>query len=420
MTFSAGLLIAALPLRVLTLSEAVRTAEVHQPQLHQARSTVAGAEAQVEISRAPLLPQVSGKLGYQRRTANSALRAADSVNNSLDTYNGLSAGLYLSQSIYDFGATLGKYRASQAIAESTREAARLTKVQVVLKVRQTFFQASAQKALIKVAKEALLNQQRHLQQIEGFVQVGTRPSIDLAQARTDVANAKLQLISAESGYRTARAQLMNAMGEVGSLEFEVSDETLSAVAGEDGAAEALVKRAIAARPELASLQRQVESSEQLVRSAKGGYWPALSFSMSLTEDGDAFTNLAWNWSAGVSLSWSIFQGLQTRGQVRAARAAVDGLHAQEDALLQQVRLDVLQAQLSIRAARESVVAADSALANAGERLRLAEGRYATGVGNAIELGDAQAALTSAAGTRVQAQFNLFTARAQLLAALGGK
>ncbi len=56
--------------------------------------------------------------------------------------------------------------------------------------------------------------------------------------------------------------------------------------------------------------------------------------------------------------------------------------------------------------------------NARLRLKLAEGRYEAGVGSAIELGDAQVALTHAGAQRVQAQFNLSTARAQLLAALG--
>ena len=59
-----------------------------------------------------------------------------------------------------------------------------------------------------------------------------------------------------------------------------------------------------------------------------------------------------------------------------------------------------------------------ALANAKERLRLAEQRYAVGVGSAIELGDAQVALALAAAQAVQADDKLSTARAQLLRALG--
>jgi outer membrane protein len=84
----------------------------------------------------------------------------------------------------------------------------------------------------------------------------------------------------------------------------------------------------------------------------------------------------------------------------------------------QVRFDVDQAQATIIGNRESVVAAQDALVNAKEQLRLAEGRYQAGIGNIIELSDAQVAATSAAAQLVLAQFNLSAARARLVAALG--
>ena len=52
------------------------------------------------------------------------------------------------------------------------------------------------------------------------------------------------------------------------------------------------------------------------------------------------------------------------------------------------------------------------------RLGLAEGRYGAGIGSMIELGDSQVALTAASAQEIQAVFNLATARARLLQALG--
>ena len=70
------------------------------------------------------------------------------------------------------------------------------------------------------------------------------------------------------------------------------------------------------------------------------------------------------------------------------------------------------------AAKASRQVSDEVSFNASERLRLAEGRYAAGVGSVIELGDAQLALSNAAAQIVQTQFQLSSARADLLAALG--
>src|SRR5206468_6089336 len=103
-----------------------------------------------------------------------------------------------------------------------------------------------------------------------------------------------------------------------------------------------------------------------------------------------------------------------QAQVRQARGQVQQAQAQLETQRQQVRLDVEQARLGIRAARGAIAAAEDALVNTRDRLRLAEGRYATGVGSIIELGDAQLAATSAAAQKVQAEYQLSTARAQLL------
>jgi outer membrane protein len=72
----------------------------------------------------------------------------------------------------------------------------------------------------------------------------------------------------------------------------------------------------------------------------------------------------------------------------------------------------------VRAGKAALSAAGEALVNAREQLRLAEGRYQAGAGSAIELADAQVALTTAAAQRVQADYNLAASRAQLLRALG--
>ena len=76
------------------------------------------------------------------------------------------------------------------------------------------------------------------------------------------------------------------------------------------------------------------------------------------------------------------------------------------------------ARLAVRAARATIGAAQDAATSARDQLRLAEQRFATGVGSIIELTDAQVVYTSAAAQLVQARYGLSAARAQLLAALG--
>jgi outer membrane protein len=428
--------------KILSLDEALQTAKVNQPQLREAQATTAATRARADEAFAPLLPQISGTASFQLTTANYVSRpgalprgltnstsTTDNTANisrlgsrpaTFNTYGFLNLGLTVTQLIYDFNQTKGKYDAAKASVVAQEKTQRATLLQVMLSVRSAYFEARANKALVAVARETLENQERHLAQIQGFVEVGTRPEIDLAQARTDRANAQVQLITAENNYETAKAQLNQAMGVQAPTTYDVADETLSVVEGEDQTLDGLLVEATKARPEFASLENQIRAQELTLSSVKGAYWPSLNLSTGFTDAGSSLDRLdsQWNWNALLTLSWPFYQGGLTLAQTREAQANVLNLRAQLDDQRNQIRLEVDQARLAVRADKATLSAADEAIVNAQERLKLAEGRYQTGVGNAIELGDSQLALSNALAQKVQAEYNLATARAQLIKALG--
>jgi outer membrane protein len=412
--------------RQLTLAEVERVALEQQPQVLLARAQTGVAEASADQVRAPLLPQVVGTAQYTRLTTNFAPRPGSvpgtlvaggrtSLTDSQDYWN---FGVNATQLIYDFGQSTGRYRAAEANVDAQRSSERATRLQVLSVARRAYFYARAQKELVDVARETLDSQQKHLTQVRGSVEVGIQPPIALSTQRAAVANAQVQLITAQNNYETAKAQLNQAAGIPGSTDYDVGDELLPPVDDEDQPLETLVVKAIAARPEMATLVKQREVQEATVRSARGGYGPTLSAAAGATEAGTKIDSLVPNWSAGLLLNWPIFQGGLTQGQIRQAEAALASVHAQQSIEQLQVRLDVDTARLGVLAAKATISAAQDALENARAQLRLAEQRYATGVGNIIELTDAQATSNAAAAQVVNARYQLASARAQLLAALG--
>jgi outer membrane protein len=417
----------------LSLADAERAATTEQPQVIAARALTAAADARAREARAPLLPQLTGTAEYLRETGNFAPRpGAILTGNGTGTTTGTTPssvsltqsydfwtfGLTANQLIYDFGQTWGRYKAAQASTEAQRASEQALKLQIVFNVRRAYYNACAQKALVDVAKETLDDQLRHLVQIQGFVRAGTNPEIDLAQGRTVVANAQVALINAQNNYASAKAQLNQAAGLFTGTSYEVGSEEAAPVVDEDDALDTLAKRAVAARPELAQIEKQREAQEKTLSAVKGGYGPSLSATAGGTEVGVALDGLVPNWDVGLILNWPIFQGGLTRAQVDEAAANLQNVDAQKNVELLQIRLDVEQARLAVRAAKSSISAANDALTNGREQLRLAEARYSTGVGSIIELNDAQVAYANAEAQVVQARYGLATARVQLLAALG--
>ena len=408
----------------LSLQEAVEHARAHHPQLRQAEGDRQEAVAGAEVARAALFPQVTATAAYQRTTGNyvikpgTALPAGGAPTPSGESFNFFAAGVTASVLVFDFGATYQGAQAAREQAEAQKELALLSREDVTLGAHTAYFTASATKALVAVARETFENQEKHVSQVRGFVKAGSRPAIDLAAVRADKATAEVQLINAENAYAIAKAQLAQAMGESGSARFEVGDDRLPPVKGEDGDEERLVAEAVKSRPAMLALERQLEAQRYLVGAARAAYGPQIGASSTLTAAGTQPSQLTPNWNVLVTLTAPLFQGFATSARVDQLAGALNSLLAKKDALRQQTEVEVETALLRVRAAKASGTAARDALANARERFNLAEGRYQAGVGNVIELGDAQLGLKNAAAQVVQADFGLSTARALLLWALG--
>src|SRR5207237_8495235 len=107
-----------------------------------------------------------------------------------------------------------------------------------------------------------------------FVQAGTRAEIDLIQARTDTANARVALINAENAYQTSKLNLNAAMGVPGPTDYDVADIQAPPVQGEDGALDALLEEASRARPEIQSLEDQIRADQLTMRAFEGQYGPS--------------------------------------------------------------------------------------------------------------------------------------------------
>jgi outer membrane protein len=410
--------------RLLHLNEAVEAAVKNQPQLIQARASAAAAEGRVIEARSPLLPQITPQASWTRsyRALTSATTGGTGTTSNVaqcvsSTCNTWRFGVAGSQTLWD-PSTWAGWESSQRSADSLNATATATLNNVVLNVRTFYFAARATRDLVEVAQETLKNQLTHQQQVEGFVRVGTRPEIDLALARLNVANSRVQLINAQNADRVAKAQLNQAMGLPQGTDYQVAGDELPPVDVEDRPLPYLFDTALSSRPELISFEYARQASGKALDSARWGWSPTLGFSGSYFKAGPELSALADSWAFGFTLTWQLIQGGLTVGRVREAEQNLVGSTAALTGEQLQVRFDVEQAEATLLGSKESLVAAQDAVDNAKEQLRLAEGRYQAGVGTIIELSDAQVQLTNAAAQLVQAQFNLATARAKLLAALG--
>ena len=409
----------------LTLANALARARTNNPTLRGQAAQGDAASARQDKALAGLLPSLTANAAYARTTSNFVQRPGyiggtgmTVVNYSGKLFNTFNFGMTASVLLYDFNNTIDKYRSAKETARAYEERTRAAALSVDFSVRDSFLRARAQKALVVVADQTVANNQRHVEQIQAFVDAGTRPQIDLLQVRTDLANARVALLQAQNTYAVAKVTLQRNMGIEEDVNFEIVDEQVPPIAEEQRTLDELLRQAMTERPDVTALVRDLRASELLVGAAKGGYGPSFNGTAAVSKQGILIDNLSTNWQVGAQATWQLYGGGYTTADVHEARANRNRVEASIAELRQTVRLQVAQAQIALQTAVAQLAAAGEALANAKGRLALADGRYDAGVGNIIELGDAQVALTQAESQQIQAEYNISLARAQLISALG--
>lgn len=396
-----GAMAAADDLPTKTLTECIEIAVQQHPSLKAAGASVEAGHQRVWEAASNYLPQVSANYNANRRRTSNAARTGGFGPGIAQTFNFYSTGIGFTQVLFDFGQTLASIRSAQAAEQSLEADLSTQRDTVVLNVKQSYFNLLAAIRLLKVADDTVHQSQKHLEQAQGRYDVGMAPKFDVTNVQVQLAQAELNQVTARNNVAVAREMLRNALGLVGPLDFDIVDDFGARrvqISSEEALALAYDKR-----PELQSIQAQERSTEQQIASLQRNYLPNLSGNGAYNWTGNDYP-LQSSWTVGAVVNLSIFNGGLTVAQVAEQKANLSNLKFNEDVLRQNIALEVRQAVLNLQQAAESIRVAEKGLQQAHENLDLADGRYKTGVGNIIELTDAQTSLTTAEANYVQALY----------------
>ena len=398
----------------LDIQRCVELAIKNHPNIKAAQNTIRVNESRIGQAKSNYYPQLNWQTGYSRIAPAISGTTRSSVNSDYDQY---ASNLNLTQNIYDFEKTATQVQIQNLNTESSRQDLDTTEAQIVLGVKQAYYSLVQAQKNREVARESVKQFQSHLEQAKGFFEVGVKPKFDVTKAEVDLSNAKLNLIKAENAFRIARVNLNNAIGVPDAPEFSLDNNLLFEKYDVD--LQEALKKAYDTRPDLRSLMTKVEAGSQSMELAKKGYYPYVTGNASWGYNGQDFPPDK-SWNVGAMLNIPIFSGFMTKSQVAEAKATLDVLKANEQSMRLQIRLEVEQAYSNLLEATDGIATAQLTVRQAEENVDLANGRYASGVGNPIEVTDALVALSNARTTHIAALTGYKTAQASLEKAMGVK
>ncbi len=406
----------------LTLPRAIEIAMKQQPSIRQAQASIEAAEGRVDQAKVARKPTVtvSASVGVSSGRGTTTTTGT-TTSGFFDPFISTGLAAQIGWRIFDFGQTKANIEAAEASAEAVRSQINTTNLDVETDVAVTFLEAVARQRLITVAEATVKSEETHLDQARKFVAAQAKDPIEVAQAQARAANARSALASAQSDAAVAMANLRSAIGWGDpEVSFVVDNQWPTPPTEDPAGLPALVDSARKQRPEILSADKQILAAEASLNAARASNRPVLSASAQTQwgpDQNDWGPEPTWN--AGLVLSWQIYDGGSSRASQRIANANLTSAQASRDALLISLTSELDAARARIVANRANVTASTEAVEAARAQLKLADARYAQGLGSQIELADAQTAVTTAEGNLIQAEWQLANAWALLKRALGG-
>lgn len=402
----------------LYLQDFIGLALKNNPQLEVGVQQYLQSTGRVQQAQSGYLPrvQIGGSLGRMH---------IDDLT-PVDEDNVINGGISASQLIYDFGKTTGTIQSSKLTRDAARSNVDQALHDVILLVKESYYNTLEQKYLIEVALEKKQSYEKHLYRAKKYYEAGVRTQIDITNAELELANSRLGLIRAQANLKSARVQLEQVIG------VQPNNGSYVVAAHNQQNLDSLTKSAPAIgynlqellaiapdqRPGLQQVEQLFYAAEASLKTAKSENWPLLAASGTYDTYETDLQSLTDQWQVAATLTWEIFSGFETKGKIAEAKAKMLELSASRHELELSIISDITDNHLRAVENYESIDIAGLATRLSAKNLQLAEGRYQAGLGDMIEYNDAQLGFTSSRADLISIYFTYLSSLARIDRAAG--
>ncbi|MEO0109040.1 MAG: TolC family protein, partial [candidate division WOR-3 bacterium] len=337
----------------------------------------------------------------------------------LGSHANYSTKLTLSQTLFAGGRLRKGYEAAKLGVSLAQDSVRRRQQHLALSVRRSFNTILLTRELARLTRQGLERALDHMRVVCTLHDAGYVSRYDSLRTAVQVENLKPQLARIESGVRLALDALKLLIGMPMEQELDVTGKLEAGLESIDSAE--AVNQALANRVELRQLDHAVRALRLAREITQAAYYPALGVSASYElkkPAGLTGGGFGPNLTLALGLSYTLFDGLRTRAQLRQTDADIRRLEVLREMLREGIVLQVREALMSLEIATTALEAAKGNVAAATEGLRLAETRYAQGHGSNLDALDAQLALYQAEVNLLSAAKDWVDARDRLVNAIG--
>jgi len=392
--------------------------EISNQNIAQAEARFRQARALVQAARAAYFPTVTVGVGVTR-TAPSATAGSSTARNT-QTFTEHSLPVDVSWELDVWGRIRRTVESNEASAQASAADLEAATLSARAELAQDYFQLRSLDGQKQLLDETAVAFQKSLDLTNNRYNSGVASRGDVLQAETQLKTTQAQAID----IGVQRAQMEHAIALL--IGKTPADLTIPAVPLATqppmipaGVPAELLKR----RPDVAAAERTVASANAQIGVAEAAYYPTVSINSQGGFESSSvskwFSFMGRFWSAGFSLTQTLFDGGARKAQVEQARAVYDtDVAAYRQSVLagfQEVE-DNLAAQ---RILSSEAQAQEEAVRAAQQSLAVTTNQYQSGIVSYLNVVVAQTTALTNERTAVDILGRRLTASVLLIKALGG-
>lgn len=323
-----------------------------------------------------------------------------------------SAGFNLDYTLFDGGANWYSVSRSHHNRTSSREILRGAQNALVLGVKENYFGLLKSQELVSVQEAAVRRAEQFHKTIESKYELGSASLSEVLKGKVELGTAQLELLRRQNDVRTGQAGLNTILNRPVDDPIEVAEVT--AEGPQTPTYDEALEAARAESPDLGGAHANLGSAKDEMGIARATLFPSLGGSA----NGNYTSTESGKWSAGIGLSYNIFNSFHQKTAISNARISLKYARETEQQTEKAVELAVKQAYLGVDLARESRNVADQTAGSAQEDYNLAQEKYNLGAATILDLLKAQESLTRAQTDKVNALYDHYVAVARLQNSIG--
>ncbi|HEY9167492.1 MAG TPA: TolC family protein [Candidatus Kryptonia bacterium] len=417
---------------VLTLDKAVAIALEKNRDVLIADQERYKADAQVAEARSGAFPHLSVSAQYMRNInlpviflpANSPPfnPTSSTISFAIGSNNSYQTGATLTQALFSrqIGVALDIASNYKDFSEASFDEA---KQSVVLQVKKAFYGVLLMQKLVEANKQGLDVVKANYQNVQALYNHGNAAEFDLLRAEVQVANTEPAVISAENNLLLS----VNGLKSLLSLPLDSNvviegDFTFAEVPQQ--VLDEGEREAVTTNPMLQELSFQEAMLDENVSVEQAAYFPSVfafgSYQFQSQDNTFQFSNYLWAkiFNVGVTVSWSIFDGLATPARVEQARVELKKIRYTKLKAQEGLAIQIQSARLKMDESKRRIEGQEKNIEQAKKAVSIAQTRFKSGVGTQLELLDTQVAMTLAETNYAQAIYDYLVAKADWDFAIG--